>query len=253
LSQMQKKNSALEVELVESHQRSQQLAEENKELFKTADSLRAQVSRLEMLKQKVLSSIQDNAALEAETGHSQLALSDEYLKSATPLTTAEMNLGGHNPARGEQQGPPPQPTYSAPPPGGGGLGGSGAYAPGGMGHYDIMAGGGGGGGGGGAPPGGTPLGGAPLGGSGGGAPQGILGGGGGASNGSPVVDGKQFFRQARSRLSYEAFNLFLASIKRLNNQQQTREDTLAEAKNIFGTELQDLYKDFELLLNRHGV
>jgi len=70
---------------------------------------------------------------------------------------------------------------------------------------------------------------------------------------SPVIDGKQFFRQARSRLSYEAFNLFLASIKRLNNQQQTREDTLAEAKNIFGTELQDLYKDFELLLNRHGV
>merc|ERR1711879_821635 len=31
----QKKNSVLETELVESHQRSQQLAEENKELFKT--------------------------------------------------------------------------------------------------------------------------------------------------------------------------------------------------------------------------
>merc|ERR1711964_194565 len=43
LSSLQKKNSQLEVELVESHQRSQQLAEENKELFKTVGSLRKQI------------------------------------------------------------------------------------------------------------------------------------------------------------------------------------------------------------------
>merc|ERR1712232_890786 len=70
---------------------------------------------------------------------------------------------------------------------------------------------------------------------------------------SPVIDGKQFFRQARSRLSYEDFNLFLASIKRLNNQTQSREATLEEARRIFGSEHQDLYKDFEALLNRHGM
>merc|ERR1711879_365109 len=59
------------------------------------------------------------------------------------------------------------------------------------------------------------------------------------------VDGKQFFRQARSSLSYEAFNDFLANIKRLNNQQQTRDETLAEARRIFGPELDSLYKEFE--------
>merc|ERR1712003_248554 len=67
--------------------------------------------------------------------------------------------------------------------------------------------------------------------------------GAGVGGTSPVIDGKQFFRAARSRLSYEAFNLFLASIKRLNSQAQTREETLDEARRIFGTEQQDLYKD----------
>lgn len=75
-------------------------------------------------------------------------------------------------------------------------------------------------------------------------------GGGGAN---PVIDGKQFFRQARNSLSYEAFNEFLASIKRLNNQQQSREETLDEARRIFGPENQNLYADFAQLLNRHAV
>merc|ERR1719265_2800486 len=67
------------------------------------------------------------------------------------------------------------------------------------------------------------------------------------------VEGKQFFRMARSQLSYEAFNEFLANIKRLNNQQQTREETLEEARRIFGAENQHLYKEVEQLLNRHAV
>mmetsp|Transcript_117474 Transcript_117474/g.374360 ORF Transcript_117474/g.374360 Transcript_117474/m.374360 type:complete len:287 (+) Transcript_117474:1718-2578(+) len=89
------------------------------------------------------------------------------------------------------------------------------------------------------------------------------GGGGGGAEGrvlSPpqagtggTIDGKQFFRQARSQLSYEAFNDFLSNIKKLNNQQQTREETLDEARRIFGPEGQHLYKEFELLLNRHAV
>jgi len=65
------------------------------------------------------------------------------------------------------------------------------------------------------------------------------------------VDGKQFFRAARGRLSYEAFNAFLANIKRLNSHQQTREETLEEAKRIFGSDNPDLYVDFTALLNRH--
>ncbi|KAJ6916624.1 hypothetical protein NC652_019134 [Populus alba x Populus x berolinensis] len=40
---------------------------------------------------------------------------------------------------------------------------------------------------------------------------------------APRVDGKEFFRQARSRLSYEQFSAFLANIKKLNGQEQTRE------------------------------
>merc|ERR1719265_2776262 len=76
------------------------------------------------------------------------------------------------------------------------------------------------------------------------------GGGGGPQ---PGVDGKAFFRQARGVLSHEAFNQFLQSIKRLNNQQQTREETLSEAQRLFGPEGQSLYADFESLLNRQGL
>ncbi|CAN7083817.1 unnamed protein product [Brassica oleracea var. botrytis] len=38
------------------------------------------------------------------------------------------------------------------------------------------------------------------------------------------IDGKEFFRQARSRLSYEQFSAFLANIKELNARKQSRED-----------------------------
>ena len=62
-------------------------------------------------------------------------------------------------------------------------------------------------------------------------------GGGGAGNAaatsaptSPQIDGKAFFRAARGKLSYENFNAFLANIKRLNNHQQSREETLEEAR-----------------------
>merc|ERR1719350_47757 len=79
---LQKKNSALEVELVESHQRSQQLAEENKELFKTVGSLRKQIGRLEHLKAAVMSSIQDDHEKEAEMGDTRALLTDSYINTA---------------------------------------------------------------------------------------------------------------------------------------------------------------------------
>ncbi|KAI5588215.1 hypothetical protein BDE02_05G081800 [Populus trichocarpa] len=67
----------------------------------------------------------------------------------------------------------------------------------------------------------------------------------------PRMDGKEFFRQARSRLSYEQFSAFLANIKKLNGQEQTREETLRKAGEIFGTENKDLYLSFQGLLNRN--
>ncbi|KAJ6774813.1 hypothetical protein OIU79_018073 [Salix purpurea] len=67
----------------------------------------------------------------------------------------------------------------------------------------------------------------------------------------PRMDGKEFFRQARSRLSYEQFSAFLANIKKLNGQEQTREETLRKAEEIFGTDNKDLYLLFQGLLNRN--
>ncbi|PIA30264.1 hypothetical protein AQUCO_05700158v1 [Aquilegia coerulea] len=69
---------------------------------------------------------------------------------------------------------------------------------------------------------------------------------------APRVDGKEFFRQARSRLSYEQFSAFLADIKEFNAQKQSREETLRKAEEIFGTENRDLYLSFQGLLNRNS-
>ncbi|PSS03174.1 hypothetical protein CEY00_Acc21558 [Actinidia chinensis var. chinensis] len=67
---------------------------------------------------------------------------------------------------------------------------------------------------------------------------------------TPRIDGKEFFRQARSRLSYEQFSAFLANVKELNAQKQSREETLRKAEQIFGTDNKDLYSSFQGLLNR---
>uniref|UniRef100_A0A0G4GHS1 At4g15545-like C-terminal domain-containing protein n=1 Tax=Chromera velia CCMP2878 TaxID=1169474 RepID=A0A0G4GHS1_9ALVE len=49
----------------------------------------------------------------------------------------------------------------------------------------------------------------------------------------PDMQGRMFFKAARARLSFEDFSTFLANIKRLNNHQQTREETLSSARAIF--------------------
>ncbi|KAL6614433.1 hypothetical protein ACP70R_036703 [Stipagrostis hirtigluma subsp. patula] len=64
------------------------------------------------------------------------------------------------------------------------------------------------------------------------------------------VDGKEFFRQARSRLSYEQFAAFLANIKELNAHRQSQEETLKKADEIFGGENKDLFVSFQGLLSR---
>lgn len=65
------------------------------------------------------------------------------------------------------------------------------------------------------------------------------------------VDGKEFFRQARNRLSYEQFSAFLTNIKELNAHKQTKEETLRKASDIFGPGNEDLYCAFDGLLSHH--
>ncbi|CAN6351051.1 unnamed protein product [Urochloa humidicola] len=72
-----------------------------------------------------------------------------------------------------------------------------------------------------------------------------------SQTGRTRVDGKEFFRQVRNRLSYEQFSAFLANVKELNANRQTREDTLRKADEIFGPENKDMYTIFESLITRN--
>eukprot|EP00927_Polykrikos_kofoidii_P014681 TRINITY_DN16479_c0_g1_i1.p1 TRINITY_DN16479_c0_g1~~TRINITY_DN16479_c0_g1_i1.p1 ORF type:complete len:290 (-),score=46.50 TRINITY_DN16479_c0_g1_i1:494-1363(-) len=221
---IQKKNSGLEVELVDSHRRAQQLGEENKELFKTVQQLRRQLQRLEGLKKKVMDSIQshhdDQSTCDYEGGPHR----DEFLRGALPMTMAAIQGESVNTFNSQTSRPASRPT-SPPvrmPPGSasqlsGSMGDSGQQFRGEMLAAATNA------------------------------PTGEEQGGAGQ------IDGKQFFRQARASLSFEGFNEFLTNIKALNNNQQTREQTLEEARRIFGSELRHLYDEFERLLNRHAM
>ncbi|XP_052191210.1 uncharacterized protein At4g15545 isoform X5 [Diospyros lotus] len=71
------------------------------------------------------------------------------------------------------------------------------------------------------------------------------------TDGRTRVDGKEFFRQVRNRLSYEQFAAFLANVKELNSHKQTKEDTLRKADEIFGPDNKDLFIIFEGLINRN--
>lgn len=66
------------------------------------------------------------------------------------------------------------------------------------------------------------------------------------------TDGRTFFRNARSRLTYEQFNQFLNNIKKLNNNQQSREETLKKAQLVFGESNVDLYEEFKVLISKHS-
>ncbi|KAF5452421.1 hypothetical protein F2P56_027421 [Juglans regia] len=73
----------------------------------------------------------------------------------------------------------------------------------------------------------------------------------GSHSGRTRVDGKEFFRQVRIRVSYEQFGAFLANVKELNAHKQTKEETLLKADEIFGPDNKDLYKIFEGLVTRN--
>ena len=78
-------------------------------------------------------------------------------------------------------------------------------------------------------------------------------GGAATDGGSAQLDGKDFFRQARLRLTYEQFNQFLSNIMRLNDHAQTRDETVQRAQEIFGAENNDLFAAFKSLLSKHGL
>lgn len=67
---------------------------------------------------------------------------------------------------------------------------------------------------------------------------------------SGSIDGKNFFKDARTRLSYESFALFLGYVKKLNDKAITKERALAELQIVFGEENSDLHEDFSNLLLR---
>ncbi|KAH9765466.1 hypothetical protein KPL70_001882 [Citrus sinensis] len=104
----------------------------------------------------------------------------------------------------------------------------------------------------------------------------------GSQTGKTRVDGKEFFRQVRNRLSYEQFAIFLANVKELNAHKQTKEvnysrflshiflsvvncflnpfvsavflenqETLRKTDEVFGPENKDLYTIFEGLITRN--
>ena len=55
--------------------------------------------------------------------------------------------------------------------------------------------------------------------------------------GSPrnkYVDGKKFFAEARSRLSYEKFTKFLSYVKRINEKSISKDRAMVEVSEIFG-------------------
>ncbi|KAG4106379.1 hypothetical protein H8356DRAFT_1323858 [Neocallimastix lanati (nom. inval.)] len=63
-----------------------------------------------------------------------------------------------------------------------------------------------------------------------------------------TIDGRNFFKLARSKLSYDQFTLLLANVKAYNNRDQGKGKTLENIEIALGEEHHDLYKQFEKLL-----
>jgi len=72
-----------------------------------------------------------------------------------------------------------------------------------------------------------------------------------ATTSSAGPDGKAFFRTARARLAPDAFAALLASIKALNAKTRSRQQTLEDARILFGPASADLYAEFDELLSQH--
>ncbi|KAL8435609.1 hypothetical protein Efla_005954 [Eimeria flavescens] len=184
---LQKKCSALEVQLIEQTQRGNQLVEENKQLLATTRKLQKDIQRLENLKKAVLTSIQEDRPEADDAGH----VRPQQRQAAICFHPAELGAVDDVNLKGVRL------DFRR---------GNGA-------HGTILT-----------------------------------------THDDPSVNaaGRSFFRAARSRLSFETFNAFLASIKRLNNQQEDREETLRTAERLFGEANADLFEEFKALLIRHA-
>jgi len=70
--------------------------------------------------------------------------------------------------------------------------------------------------------------------------------------GAPQEDGRQFFHDLKAAVSADQFRRFTASIKSLNLNQCTKQDTLSVARDLFGTQHPDLYERFQRLIAAAG-
>ena len=63
-----------------------------------------------------------------------------------------------------------------------------------------------------------------------------------------LEDGKDFFKLCRKRLTPESFSRFIAQVRSLNTQTISREEVVSNAKDLFGTNNQDLVLQLQNLL-----
>ncbi|KAL6589550.1 hypothetical protein U3516DRAFT_819613 [Neocallimastix sp. 'constans'] len=63
-----------------------------------------------------------------------------------------------------------------------------------------------------------------------------------------TIDGRDFFKLARIKLSYDQFTSLLNNVKAYNNRDQGKEKTLENIEIALGEEHHDLYEQFEQLL-----
>jgi hypothetical protein len=63
-----------------------------------------------------------------------------------------------------------------------------------------------------------------------------------------TIDGRQFFRQAKSVLSYDEFTNLLWNVKAYNNRDQSRSQTLENVHASIGKKYPELHMEFQSLL-----
>ena len=68
------------------------------------------------------------------------------------------------------------------------------------------------------------------------------------SSATTTVDGRDFFRKAKSVLSYDQFTQLLWNVKAYNTRDQSRQRTLDNVFQVIGDTHPDMYDAFEALL-----
>jgi len=217
---LERRVSELEMQLRDSEQKGQQHQAEKNHVAQQMNAMQRDMGKLDQFKRSIMQSIHDDDP--APPDHSRFRASAAYEHERNPAPRAFIPSAS-----------PPHPTSTSPPVPVASvpryMGGSASAASSPLAAY---------------------------------APSGVVQGPGqGLGQGAPPppgsgsvhLDGKDFFRQARLRLTYEQFNQFLSNIKRLNDHAQSREDTLLRAQEIFGAENQDLFVAFKNLLTKHGL